>query len=141
MESEFLDRWVRPEEGLIGRRIFVDEAVFQAEMQQIFSRAWLLVGHESLVPNPDDYFLSRMGRDPVILTRDRQGELQVFLNSCTHRGMKLVRYDQGNNRTFTCPYHGWSFSTDGRLVGGVPGALVGVPGLATHYHGELKKPD
>lgn len=72
-------------------------------MREIFAKAWLFVGHESLVPNPDDYFISRMGTDPVILTRDPQGELHVFLNSCPHR-MKLCRYDHGNNRTFTCPY-------------------------------------
>src|SRR5690606_18836121 len=83
-------------------------------------------------------FLSQMGTDSVILTRDRQGQIQVLLNSCTHRGMKLCRYDHGNNRTFTCPYHGWSFSTDGNLVER-PGELVGVPGFATHYKSELDK--
>lgn len=140
MNSSTLDDLVRPQEGRIGRRIFVDDEIFRAEIRQIFARAWLFVGHESLVPKPDDYFVSRMGTDSVILTRDRQGEIQVLLNSCTHRGMKLCRYDQGNNRTFTCPYHGWSFSTDGRLAER-PGALVGVPGYATHYHGELRKED
>lgn len=135
-----LDDLVKPEKGLIGRRIFVDQEIFEAEMREIFAKAWLFVGHESLVPNPDDYFISRMGTDPVILTRDPQGELHVFLNSCPHRGMKLCRYDHGNNRTFTCPYHGWSFSTNGRLVE-QPGALIGVPGFATHYHGELNKKD
>lgn len=140
MTNDALDHWVRPEEGLIGRRIFVDEDVFKAEVKRIFSRAWLLVGHESLVPNPDDYFVSRMGTDPVILTRDLKGELHVFLNSCTHRGMKLCRYDHGNSRTFTCPYHGWSFSTNGKLVE-TPGDLIAVPGMATHYHNELNKKD
>ncbi len=133
-----IDELVRADEGLVSRAIFADEEIFQQEIKRIFARAWLFVGHESLVPKPDDYFVSRMGTDSVILTRDRQGQIQVLLNSCTHRGMKLCRYDHGNNRTFTCPYHGWSFSTDGNLVER-PGELVGVPGFATHYLSELDK--
>ena len=138
MGQKTIDELVRADEGLVSRSIFVDEEIFQQELKQIFSRAWLFVGHESLVPKPDDYFVSRMGTESVILTRDRQGQIQVMLNSCAHRGMKLCRYDHGNNRTFTCPYHGWSFSTDGKLVE-KPGELVGVPGHATHYKGELDK--
>lgn len=138
MSQKTIDELVRADEGLVSRSIFVDDDIFKQELSKIFSRAWLLVGHESLVPKPDDYFVSRMGTESVILTRDRQGQIQVMLNSCAHRGMKLCRYDHGNNRTFTCPYHGWSFSTDGKLVER-PGELVGVPGHATHYKGELDK--
>lgn len=138
MSTRTLDELVMADQGLVSREIFADEDIFKQELDQIFNKAWLFVGHESLVPNPDDYFLSRMGTAPVILTRDRQGDIHVMLNSCTHRGMKLCRYDQGNARAFTCPYHGWSFSTNGRLVDR-PGALIGVPGLETHYKGELDK--
>ena len=55
-----------------------------------------------------------MGEESVILCRDRAGEVHVFLNSCRHRGMKVCRYDEGNTTVFTCPYHGWSYGTDGR---------------------------
>src|SRR5699024_1719289 len=133
-----INELVQLDKGLIQRAIFSDEEIFKKEIENIFSKAWLFVGHESLIPNPDDYFVSKMGTDSVILTRNRQGQIHVFLNSCTHRGMKLCRYDQGNNRTFTCPYHGWSFSTDGELVER-PGDLMGVPGHASHYKGELDK--
>ena len=102
--------------GVISREIFVNEDIFRQELERIFSRSWLFVGHEDMIPNPDDYFVSRMGMDSVILTRDRQNNINVLLNSCMHRGMKLCRYDTGNTRVFTCPYHGWSYSTDGRLV-------------------------
>ncbi|MDB5824875.1 MAG: aromatic ring-hydroxylating dioxygenase subunit alpha [Herminiimonas sp.] len=135
-----IDKLVPPGEGVVSRSVFVDDEIFQQEVRQIFSRAWLFVGHESLIPKPDDYFVSRMGTDPVIVTRDRQGAIHVFLNSCTHRGMKLCRADHGNSRAFTCPYHGWSFSTDGKLVER-PGELVGVPGFATHYKSDLNKKD
>jgi phenylpropionate dioxygenase-like ring-hydroxylating dioxygenase large terminal subunit len=138
MNTRPIDELVLADQGLVRREIFVDDEIFRQEQQRIFSRAWLFVGHESLVPQPDDYFLSRMGTEPVILTRNRQGAIHVLLNSCSHRGMKVCRYDHGNSRTFTCPYHGWSYSTDGELVER-PGDLLGVPGHATHYKGELDK--
>jgi phenylpropionate dioxygenase-like ring-hydroxylating dioxygenase large terminal subunit len=124
--------------GIVSREIFVNEDIFRQELERIFSRSWLFVGHEDMIPNPDDYFVSRMGMDSVILTRDRQNKINVLLNSCMHRGMKLCRYDKGNSRVFTCPYHGWSYSTDGRLVE-VPGELVGVPGFKNYYHEKLEK--
>jgi phenylpropionate dioxygenase-like ring-hydroxylating dioxygenase large terminal subunit len=129
---------VDAEHGLISREIFVSDEIFKQEMEQIFARAWLFVGHEDFIPNPNDYFVSRMGGDEVILTRDPDGKIHVLLNSCMHRGMKLCRYDQGNTRVFSCPYHGWSYSTNGKLVER-PGALVGVPGFKTHYREKLDK--
>ncbi|WP_114906516.1 aromatic ring-hydroxylating oxygenase subunit alpha [Ornithinimicrobium murale] len=126
------------ENGTGSREIFVDHDIYREELKQVFGRAWLFIGHESQVPNPDDFFVSRMGEESVILTRDRQGELHVLLNTCRHRGMKVCRYDEGNTRLFTCPYHAWSYSTDGELVS-KPGELVGVPGFKTHYHGQLDK--
>ena len=107
---------VDPALGTVARDVFVDRGVFETEMERIFARGWLFVGHESLIPKPNDYFASRMGQDPVILTRDSQGGVHVLLNSCRHRGMKVCLYDHGNTRNFVCPYHGWSYSTDGRVA-------------------------
>jgi phenylpropionate dioxygenase-like ring-hydroxylating dioxygenase large terminal subunit len=126
--------------GTASRNIFVDDAIYRRELEQIFARSWLFVGHESQVPNNDDFYVSRMAEDSVILTRDRQGKIHVLLNSCRHRGMKLCRYDEGNTRLFSCPYHAWGYSTDGKLVD-TPGELIGVPGYQKYYHGELKKKD
>ena len=103
--------------GTVSREIFVDPEIYQQEQEQVFARAWLFVGHESQVPKAGDYFISSMGEESVILCRDRQENIHVFLNSCTHRGMKVCRYDEGNTPVFSCPYHGWSFATDGKLVG------------------------
>ncbi len=103
--------------GCISREIFVNEDVYQQEQEQLFAHAWLFVGHESQIPRPGDYFISCMGEESVILTRDNQQPIHVFLNTCRHRGMKVCRYDEGNTAVFTCPYHGWSYATDGRLVG------------------------
>ena len=103
--------------GTVSREIFVNEEIYAQEQEQLFARAWLFVGHVSQIPKPGDYFVSCMGEESVILCRDREGEVHVFLNSCTHRGMKVCRYDEGNTPVFSCPYHGWSFATDGKLVG------------------------
>ncbi len=72
-----------------------------------------------------------MGEEEVILVRDRKKELHVFLNTCRHRGMKVCRYDDGNTLVFTCPFHGWSYDTDGRLVG--------VPYYDAAYKGDMDK--
>ena len=117
--------------GTISREVFVNRDIYQQEQEQVFARSWLFVGHASQVPNPGDYFQSRMGEEAVLLVRDRKNELHVFLNTCRHRGMKVCRYDEGNTLLFTCPFHGWSYDTDGRLVG--------VPEFQSAYHGELDK--
>ena len=104
-------------DGEISREIFVNEEIYQQELEQIFGRAWLYVGHESQIPDPGDFFVSSMGEESVILTRDDAGTIHVFLNTCRHRGMKVCRYDEGNTKHFICPYHAWSYATDGRLVG------------------------
>jgi phenylpropionate dioxygenase-like ring-hydroxylating dioxygenase large terminal subunit len=118
--------------GKLDRRIFSDQAVYDDEMERIFGRAWLMIGHESLVPAPDDFFHTYMGEDPVILTRDGQGRLHALLNMCRHRGNRVVRCDDGNAKRFMCTYHGWTYRNDG--------ALEYIPGEAEAYYGALDKP-
>jgi phenylpropionate dioxygenase-like ring-hydroxylating dioxygenase large terminal subunit len=126
-----VDQLVQSERGLISRELFVNEELFQEELTKVFTRAWLFVGHESLIPNPNDFYTSRMGDESVILSRDSTGKIHVFLNSCRHRGMKVCRYEQGNTTLFVCPYHSWSYKTDGRLLG--------VPMYKTLYEGTLDR--
>jgi phenylpropionate dioxygenase-like ring-hydroxylating dioxygenase large terminal subunit len=126
------------ERGLLSRRTFSDPELFESELDHIFRRAWLFVGHESQIPSANDFFCSRMGVDRVIVTRDKQAKLHVLLNTCRHRGMRLVRYDEGNTNLFTCPYHAWTYSTDGAIVR-VPGQLVGVQAYQQAYQKELDK--
>lgn len=118
-------------EGKIGREIFSDKDIYQEELEKVFTRAWLFVGHESQVPDEGDFFTSRMGAESVILVRDKLRKVHVFLNTCRHRGMKVCQYDHGNTHHFTCPYHSWSYATDGKLLG--------VPQYKNLYEGRMDK--
>ncbi len=115
--SNFSNGLVDLSSGVISREIFVNEDIYRQEQEQVFAKSWLMVGHESQISKPGDFFVSCMGEESVILCRDRESIIHVFLNSCMHRGMKVCRYDEGNAPVYTCPYHGWSYATDGKLVG------------------------
>tara|TARA_R110000868_G_scaffold198069_1_gene444344 strand:- start:21078 stop:22433 length:1356 start_codon:yes stop_codon:yes gene_type:complete len=106
---------VRPEKGLIGSEVFSQE-LYELELERVFGKSWLFVGHDSMIPNKHDYVTHYMGEEPVIVLRDSKGAVRVFLNKCRHRGNALCLYDRGNAQSFTCSYHGWTF-TDGDLTG------------------------
>lgn len=115
--------------GLLDRQIFSSEEIYQQELEQIFARCWLYLGHESQIPQPNDFLSTYMGEDPILLCRGSDGKIRAFLNMCRHRGNRVCRADQGNAKDFMCSYHGWTFSTEGRLIG--------VPGMKEIYSGEL----
>ena len=104
------------ERGLIDRRIFADREIYDLELERIFARCWLYVGHESQLPNPGDFITTYMGEDPIIVSRDGDGKLGAFINMCRHRGNRVCRADRGNARYFTCSYHGWVYNNAGKLV-------------------------
>src|SRR5260370_5403157 len=109
-----IGRLVEP--GRVHRRVYTDPDIFELEMERIFGRAWLFVGHASQVPAAGDFITTELGRAPVIMVRHRDGSVHVLLNRCTHRGAKVVNERKGNAPRLTCCYHGWSFDTDGRLA-------------------------
>jgi phenylpropionate dioxygenase-like ring-hydroxylating dioxygenase large terminal subunit len=98
-------------------RVYDDADLHDLEMQRIFAKSWLLLGHESEIPNPGDFVARRMGQDPVILSRYTDGTIHVSLNVCPHRGMRVCLPEVGNTPIFRCVYHGWTFRTDGQFVG------------------------
>jgi benzoate/toluate 1,2-dioxygenase subunit alpha len=113
-DADEIARLVEPDR--VHRRLYTDPDVFDLEMERIFSRAWLFVGHASQAPNPGDFITTELGRQPVIMVRHRDGSIHVLLNRCTHRGAKVVNERRGHAQRLTCCYHGWSYDTDGRLV-------------------------
>jgi benzoate/toluate 1,2-dioxygenase subunit alpha len=108
----------KPDAGVYRARrdMFTDPELFELEMKHVFEGNWIYLAHESQIPNVNDYFTTHAGRQPVVITRDRKGVLHAFINSCTHRGAMLCRFKRANKATFTCPFHGWTFSNDGRLL-------------------------
>ena len=111
--------------------VFVDPEVYRAEQERIFARCWLYVAHETQIPRPGDFVTNYMGQEQVIVCRDGEGQVLVFVNSCRHRGMRVCRTDEGHTRLFQCPNHGWTYDLQGRLVG--------VPEYQEAYYGELKR--
>ena len=103
-------------EDRVHRRVFVDPDIFELEMQRIFERAWVYVCHASQIPEPGDYVTTVMGRQPVICARHKDGQVYVLHNRCGHRGAIVCNRETGNTgKWFRCPYHGWSFETNGDL--------------------------
>lgn len=97
-------------------RAYTDPTVFAAEMDKIFTKTWVYVAHESEIPNAGDYKTSHVGAQPVIVSRSRDLGIHVLVNRCVHRGAVLIREAKGNQRQFSCPYHGWVYAPDGKLV-------------------------
>lgn len=95
--------------------IYTDPEIFDLEMQRLFARSWLYIGHESQIPEPGDYFTTRLGPADVIVVRDGKRNINIFKNRCTHRSAHLCGYSHGHSKRFTCPYHGWSFNLEGKL--------------------------
>ena len=96
----------------------VSPGVFAKEQDRIFSTHWLCVGHQSQLGKPGDYFVAEVAGESLILLRDHREEVRAFYNVCRHRGTRLC---EGKTRqlreTLQCPYHAWTYSLDGRLVG------------------------
>lgn len=113
--------------------VYTDPAIFELEMKRIFERTWVFMAHESQIANPGDFVASRIGRIPVLVTRDADGAVHVLYNRCTHRGAIVSRETEGNAAKFVCPYHGWVFRSDG--------ALAGVPYAAAYPEGFLAAND
>ena len=97
--------------------LYTDPRIFAEEMERIFHRGWVFVGHESEVPRPGDFVTRRIGTEPVIMVRGGDGAIAVLVNRCMHRGTLVCPADRGHARTFTCPYHGWTYDLAGTLLG------------------------
>ena len=101
----------------VSMRLLSDHEVYKIEMERIFGKTWLLLGHETEVPDSGDYVVRDMGEDQVIVSRDRKGDVHVLLNVCPHRGMRVCMAEVGNAQMHRCVYHGWAFRPDGSFMG------------------------
>jgi fatty-acyl-CoA synthase len=97
--------------------LYTDPQIFQAELERIWYRTWVYVGHVSEIPEPNDYVVKSIGPQPVIMSRDKEGGIHLLLNRCTHRANLVCDAERGNSSAFRCPYHGWTFTNKGDLIG------------------------
>lgn len=98
-------------------RALSDPELFELEMERIFAKTWVFLGHETEIPNKGDFVVRDMGSDSVLMARGADGEVHVSLNVCPHRGMKISTHDVGNTMTHVCIYHGWAFKPNGDFIG------------------------
>ncbi|KAG1079888.1 hypothetical protein G6F40_016120 [Rhizopus arrhizus] len=102
----------------VHRGVYSDPAIFDLEMQRIYGRAWIYVGHESQVPKTGDYHTTRLGDQDVLMVRASDGNVHVLYNRCPHKGAKVVADGEGCvGKFFRCPYHAWTFKLDGSHLG------------------------
>jgi phenylpropionate dioxygenase-like ring-hydroxylating dioxygenase large terminal subunit len=106
--------------------LYTDPRVFADEMERIFHRGWVFVGHDTEVPRPGDYVTRHVGTEPVIMVRGSDGSVSVLINRCRHRGTMVCAAERGSVRALTCPYHGWTYDLRGELLGvPYPGGYAG----------------
>ena len=110
--NETLAGLVRPDS--VHKRLYTDPAIFTLEMERIYGRAWIYVGHESQVKTAGDYHTTRIGDQDVVMVRASDGTIHVIYNRCPHKGAKVVPDGDGSvGKFFRCPYHAWTFRHDG----------------------------
>lgn len=101
----------------VHKDLFVSPEIYQLEMERLFAVTWVYVGHDSQVPNPGDYATTTVGDQPVIMVRHTDNSVRVLVNRCPHKGVKVAGEGCGNTgKFFRCPYHAWTFRTDGSLI-------------------------
>jgi p-cumate 2,3-dioxygenase alpha subunit len=105
----------------VHRSALTSPQVHRAEIERVFAKSWLYVGHESEIPERGDFVRRPVGGRPIFMVRGvKTGNVNVFHNTCTHRGAVVCRQDTGNSKVFQCFYHAWTFDSEGELKG-VPG--------------------
>ena len=115
MKADDIRALVQPHQ--VHRDVYTSDVVYRAEMRHLFSNTWVFVGHDSQTPNAGDYITTQIGDQPVIQVRHSDGEIYVLYNRCPHKGTKIAIDRSGNTgKFFRCPYHAWSFRTNGCLL-------------------------
>ena len=110
-----LRRLVEPD--CVHRDVYTDPEVFQLEMERLWSRTWIYVGHASQVPDAGDYLTADIAAKPVIMMRQADGGIRVLMNRCAHKGTKVLGGRSGNTgKVIRCPYHAWTYRLDGSLA-------------------------
>ena len=98
------------------QRFYTDPEIYALELEHIVTRNWIFAGHTSQLGEAGDYLVLEVANDSAIIVRSGDGEIRAFANVCRHRGSIVCLEQSGNTRKFQCPYHGWTYDTDGKLT-------------------------
>ena len=113
--NEVLSSLVRDRE--VHKDLYTSQELFELETTRLFANTWVYVGHASQVPQTGDYYTTTVGTQPVVMVRHTDGSIKVLHNRCPHKGVKVAGEGCGNTgKFFRCPYHAWTFKTDGKLL-------------------------
>jgi phenylpropionate dioxygenase-like ring-hydroxylating dioxygenase large terminal subunit len=114
-DSRAIERLVEPDR--VHRDVYTSPEIFELEMERLWARTWIYVGHASQIPNAGDFITVDIAAKPVIMVRNTDGSIRLLMNRCAHKGTKVVSDFSGNaGKTFRCPYHAWTYRLDGSLL-------------------------
>lgn len=111
---QLMEQWKRG--WSLPQAFYTDAEVFAHDLEQVYYRYWLYAGYAGQLQMPGDFFLYEIGKESIIVIRNKQGKINAFYNVCPHRGSRICLSAAGNHRTLTCPYHQWSFNLEGELL-------------------------
>ena len=101
----------------VHRDLYISPELYELEQQHFFANTWNYVGHDSQIPKAGDWIRAEIAGQPLIVVRHQDDTVRVLMNRCAHKGSRLVSAPSGNTgRHFRCPYHAWTFRTDGSLL-------------------------
>ncbi len=100
----------------LDRAFYIDPDYYRQDLENIWYRDWLFIGHDCEIPRAGNYFTVQVGDYPVVITRDRQGTIRALHNSCRHRGSRVCTQHKGSSAKLVCPYHQWTYELDGSLL-------------------------
>lgn len=98
------------------RELYIEPEVFRQDLEQIWHKDWIFAGHTFELEKPGQYLTLQIGDYPVLIIRDKIGQVRAFHNACRHRGSKVCEHAQGKVAKLVCPYHKWTFELDGNLL-------------------------
>lgn len=98
------------------REFYNSDLIYQFDLETIFERKWLQIGFTCELPKPGSYVAMTIGRSPIVIVKDRAGEIKGYFNSCRHRGAQICADGAGRKSTLVCPYHQWTYGLDGKLM-------------------------
>ena len=98
-------------------KYFHDYHIYEEEMERIFRQSWLCLGRTDDLPEPGSFALREVGDESIIAIRGNDGQIRSFYNVCRHRGSRVLEEDSGKGSSIKCPYHSWTYSIEGKLIG------------------------